>query len=118
MRIRWWWMVVAVTGCGFGSGALEEVDPAAAVEAPTWSADVEPLMVLYCTACHSPDAQTGTTAGYDYEGCEATRGPRNWRGVVKTVFDGNTMPPGGAARVSERDRLTLTRWADQGSTCD
>ncbi len=103
-------------GCGFGDATLEEVDPEAAPATPTWSEHVEPLMVWYCTACHSPDAQPGEAEGYGYETCAKTK--KNWGPLVESVYENQDMPPGGALRLTEAEKLTLTRWHEQGARCD
>lgn len=103
-------------GCGFGDATLEDIDPEAAPARPTWSEHIEPLMQIYCTACHAPDAQTGEAEGYGFETCEKTR--RNWRGLYQTTFESETMPPGGGPRPLPWELLTLQRWYDQGATCE
>ena len=111
-------LLSAAVGCGFGDASLDALDPGAAPATPSWSADVQPLMDLYCTACHAEDAQPGRVEGYGYGTCEETREERNWEGFERSVFVENEMPPGGAPRLRESELLTLRRWADQGFRCD
>lgn len=106
----------ALTACGIGDQSLEEVDPNAAVERPTWTADVRPILQWHCAGCHAPDAQPGSVAGYAYHSCQAAR--RSYDGVEDTVFEDETMPPGGAPRLAAWEKLTLRRWAAQGMRCD
>lgn len=106
---------VLLTACGEGTGTLDEVDPEAAPQTPTYTEHVAPIMDLYCTACHAADAQPGELDGYGYDTCDKVR--RNWSGLVETAFVYENMPPGGAERVSEAHKLTLQRWWNQGGTC-
>ena len=105
-----------VTACGAGDGTLEEVDPEAAPAAPTWSAHIEPIMSFYCTACHAPEAQTGTAEGVDLSTCQQVGRQRVL--VMESAVADKYMPPGGAMRVSSTEALTLQRWYDQGARCD
>jgi len=107
---------LGLVACGSGADALEDVDPEAAPQLPGYTEHVAPIMDRYCTACHAEDAQPGMTAGFGFETCDDVR--RGWGGIVITVFRGNTMPPGGAYRMSSEDQLTLQRWFDQGARCD
>lgn len=95
---------------------LEEVDPNAAPQSPTWSSHVHRIMVARCTACHSPNAQPGEVDGYSYETCADTR--RGWGGIVETVFEEKSMPPGAADRLTSAEILTLKRWRQNGSPCE
>jgi uncharacterized membrane protein len=108
--------VSAVCACGGGTGDLAQVDPMAAPQTPTYTEHVGPIMDRYCTACHAKDAQPGALEGFDYSTCDGVK--RGWGGVVETVFFTETMPPGGAQRVTSSDELTLERWYDQGARCD
>lgn len=108
--------LVAVVACGSGDGTLDEIDPEAAPAEPSYSKHIAPIMDRYCTACHASDAQVGEVEGLGYETCDKVR--RNWGGILITVFRGNTMPPGGAYRVTSEDRMTLERWFEQGARCD
>ena len=107
---------LALTGCGTGDLTLDEVDPQAAPEAPTWSSHVEAILQVHCVACHDPNGQAGAQEGQAYDTCQATR--RGWRGLAETVFDAGSMPPGGAMRLHPWEELTLMRWHDQGASCD
>lgn len=108
------WAVAS--GCVAGDGTLAEIDPDAAPMTPTYTQHVAPMMERHCTACHAPDAQPGEVEGYGYETCEKVK--RNLGGLVLTVFELETMPPGGAERVTSAEELILERWIDQGMTCD
>lgn len=102
--------------CVSGDAPLSVVDPDAAPRVPAYEAHIAPIMERYCTACHAADAQPGEVDGFGYETCQKVR--RNWGGVIWTVFETRTMPPGGAQRVTAADELTLQRWYDQGARCD
>lgn len=103
-------------GCSAGDDILDVVDPEAAPANPTWSSHIERIMVVRCTACHAEDAQPGEVDGYGYETCEKAR--RNEGGFIETVFEENTMPPGGAERLTSAEMLTVQRWYEQGAPCD
>lgn len=103
-------------GAGCGTMTLDELDPAAAPEFPTWSAHVQPLMELHCVACHDPNGQAGAQEGYAYVTCQDTR--KGWEGIQETVFDTAEMPPGGAMRLQPYEELILQRWHDTGAPCD
>lgn len=109
-------VALAVSACAFGDGTLAEIDPAAAPAQPTYFEHIAPIMEAYCTACHAADAQPGEQEGYGYETCAKVR--RGWGGIIETVFDSASMPPGGAVRVSEPEKLALARWWAQGGRCD
>ena len=103
-------------GCGMGDATLDEVDPEAAPANPTWSAHVERIMEVRCTACHDPDAQPGEASGYGFETCEKAR--RYEDPFIRTAIDEKTMPPGGAERLTSAEALTMLRWYAQGAPCD
>jgi hypothetical protein len=103
-------------GCDLGDQPLSEVDPEAAPAEPTWSEHVQPLMEIYCTACHAPDAQTGESEGYGFETCAKTK--RYWGPLYQSTFVVRDMPPGGAPRPLSWELLTLERWHAQGGRCD
>lgn len=107
--------LVLSVGVACGDQTLEEVDPSAAPERPTYTEHVAPLMETYCTACHAPDAQPGEAEGYGFETCEKVK--RHWDDLVESTFEEQSMPPGGALRVTSSHRLTLERWWAQGATC-
>ncbi len=109
-------LLITLCACGGGTGELGEVDPEAAPATPTYTAHVGPIMDRYCTACHAADAQPGPLEGLDYSTCSGVR--RGWGGVLETVIFTETMPPGGAERVTSSDQLTLERWHAQGAACD
>lgn len=109
--------VIAALGLiGCGDQTLEEVDPGAAPMTPTYSVHIAAIMKRRCTTCHSEEALIGEYEGYGYGTCAKVID--NWDGIEETVFEENSMPPGGADRVESWERLTLQRWWDQGATCD
>ena len=99
-----------VVGCGFGDASLDEVDPAAAPESPTYADHIAPIMEDYCTACHG-----GEGRGVRYDDCAQV--VRNWRGLRSTALEGRSMPPPTAYSLSSADRLTLERWWEGGHAC-
>ena len=95
---------------------VEGVDPEAAPEEPTYSEHVSVIMDLRCTACHAEDAQPGEAEGYGFDTCAKVK--RAWGPLWNTVAVSQTMPPGGAERLTSAELLTLQRWREQGGRCD
>ncbi len=108
------WLAMAWTGCA-GEGTLEEVDPDAAPQTPTYAEHIAPIMKHRCTACHAPDAQPGEVEGYGYETCDKV--VLYWQSIEDTVFKVSSMPPAGAERLTSSEKLTLRRWERQGLDC-
>lgn len=116
---RWRFAIAfALAGLGAGCGdmTLQELDPAAAPENPSWTVHVQPIIDLHCVACHDPNGQAGAQEGYAYVTCQDTR--RGWDGIRETVFEEVSMPPGGAMRLQPYEELILQRWHDRGAPCD
>ena len=111
-------VLVAIAGCGTGDLTIEEVDPQSAPATPTWSMHVAPIIEFHCVACHDPGGQAGAQEGYAYDTCAVTREKKGWDGLVETVFQEGSMPPGGAMRLQPWEELTLLRWRAQGAPCD
>ena len=109
-------LTAALSGCAMGSGELADVDPGAAPDTPTWTEHVEPVVNFYCRGCHSKDAQPGAQEDVAYDSCAETK--REWGEFRETVFDENSMPPGGADRLRPWELMMLARWWEQGGTCD
>ena len=105
---------LTLAASGAGDAALEEVDPAAAPESPTYAEHIAPIMEDYCTACHSADS-SGEGGGVRYDTCRDV--VRNWRALERTAFDEKTMPPPTAYTLSSADVLTLKRWWEARHVC-
>ena len=107
-------LIVLSAACGQGS--LDQVDPQAAPERPTWALHVGPIVKARCAACHGQDSWGGPAEGELYETCGQVR--RGWGEFAETSIDSASMPPGGAPRLTSAEILTLERWASQGRRCD
>jgi hypothetical protein len=119
------------TGCGFGDAPLGAVDPDAAPLAPTYE-QAKTILDRNCAPCHKEGGGEGggdlwadrgsallarpgdrIAAEPDYSTCQGIQGGLD--GIVRTVLQGGSMPPGAWPRLSEEDKLTLQRWLDQGA---
>ena len=102
-------------GCGFGDTPFEQLDPATVVANPTWTAHVAPRIDYYCLSCHDPDAQVGTSGGWDFSTCTVVLGaiePIRQEAVVK-----RSMPPGARDKVRAEDWAVIKRWAESANPC-
>lgn len=108
--------LLTLGGCGFGTDTLAGVDPEAAPTEPSYSEHISVIMDLRCTACHAEDAQPGEAEGYGFETCDKVR--RFWGPLWQVAAVSQTMPPGGAERLTSAELLTLERWWAQGGRCD
>lgn len=99
-------------------GAAGRQAPAAA-KAPTWVADVAPVVHTHCIGCH----RTGEMAPMSLVTYAEAR---PWATAIRRHVSQRTMPPWFAdpsvshfrdtLRLSDADVATLTRWVDGGAT--
>jgi hypothetical protein len=106
-----WLLLLSAFGCAFGTGTLEEVDPAAIPERPTYAEHIQPMMDFYCAACHDPEGQVGAIEGLDVTSYEAV--VDDFDEIAESVFEEHSMPPAGARQLSSLDEAILERWAAQ-----
>jgi len=102
-----------VAGCLIG----RDREPAAAADV-TYAKDVARILDKNCVSCHRP----GQIAPFSLTSYEDVAG---WADMIVEVTDSNRMPPWHAdskfgefandARLSDRDKRTLARWADLGA---
>jgi len=88
-----------------------EDDPAGATRV-AFGAQVAPVVVRHCTACHSADrAEGGIVLSFPDENA-ATVDRSVWEKAAAAVHAGR-MPPAPRPRPSEVDSAVLSHWADQ-----
>jgi uncharacterized membrane protein len=131
--------LLTLTSCGSGTQPLAVVDPGAAPLTPTY-AQVKSILDAKCLPCHrgggdvanrarpsatsesSLSAHSGSTEssplatsgeGSDYSTCQGIQA--GLAGIRHTAIDRVSMPPGALPRLSEREKLILSRWIDQGA---
>ncbi|WNJ20460.1 hypothetical protein [Pontibacter sp. G13] len=106
----WRWMVPAMI-LGLAISCTENTEPenTPTVEI-TYTADVKPIMDLYCTGCHSGTEPSGDVDLSTYANLkDATQNGA----VIQRMNDGQApMPPTGLLEVSQRD--LIAEWADGG----
>jgi uncharacterized membrane protein len=117
--------LVVLAGCGSGDLTLEQADPNAVAQAPSWES-VNAIFQRQCVPCHTddsaaedlrygPDAGANVTAGGTSPGletCEAII--ENFPECYQRIFVTNDMPPGAWPRLTSEEKLTIQRWFDAG----
>lgn len=113
MRRTVWWLV-ALTACG-----SEATDGPTGSDAPTWEADIVPMLEAHCLACHA-DGGTGPFALTDIEKV------RTFAVAALDAMDEEEMPPPtsdpecrdyvGSERLhlSDEDREVFAAWIEAG----
>lgn len=91
--------------------------------APTWHADIAPVLAQHCTSCHMP----GGIAPFDMTNYA---GAAPMAAAIATAVEAGTMPPWGAQetadcqprygwkddlRLSDDDKAAIRAWADAGA---
>ncbi len=128
--------------CGSGTGPLSIVDPEAAPAQPTYE-EVALILERHCLTCHGasparvplasahpeiPKRHPGggratrpaavadgdeDDEGADYSSCAGIEAGLG--GILNTAVHGNSMPPGALPRLTQVERLVISRWIDQGA---
>ena len=116
-------LAAVFAACDSGDRTLVEVDPEAVVADPTFEM-VQRIIDRSCLPCH------GGGGGDDKAGVRIlTAAPveddRNYStcfgilddidGIIKTGIDNESMPPGAWPRLSEEEKLIITRWLENGA---
>jgi hypothetical protein len=104
---------LALNRCAAGEGTLAAVDPEAAPLHPTYE-QVFGIVEFACAPCH--DETGGSEPGeddLDFSTCEGIQ--RGLEGIRTTALHGGSMPPGAWPRLTEREKLLIERWIDQGA---
>jgi uncharacterized membrane protein len=135
-------ILLTLFACGSGTGPLAVVDPEAAPAQPTYE-EVALILERHCLTCHggSParaplasahsdlletrpgDSRAVTPAAAadgdeddestDYSSCAGIQAGLD--GILDTAVHGNSMPPGALPRLTQVERLVISRWIDQGA---
>jgi uncharacterized membrane protein len=100
--------------------ATSAVTPNSAVAAPMHAtelpaadtAEIQKIMKLHCTACHSAQPSLMASAPKDLRLDEAQQIERHAVLIRRQVVDLRIMPPGNITSLSEAERLQIARWAD------
>ena len=104
--------IVALASCGSGERTLGVVDPLAAPLAPTFE-QAKRILDRKCLPCHDGGGEAEGGEDADYSTCQGI--VAGVGGILDTAVDGNSMPPGALPRLTEREKLLLRRWIDQGA---
>jgi uncharacterized membrane protein len=122
-------IVLTALACnGSGDLPLDQVDPDAAPQNPTYD-QIFAIMHNKCVTCHTEsegDGGDGGDGGYSVSGrrrttaeaesdlsdCVEIVGLRD--DILQRVED-NTMPPGAMPKLTNEQKLTIRRWVENGA---
>lgn len=104
-------LLALASACGQGDKTLLEADPGAVSAAPTYE-DVRAIVDLNCVPCHKGQG-SDVTIRPNLQTCEGLTG--DLTRVIQDAVVLEKMPPGAWPRLSEEDKLTITRWFDNGA---
>lgn len=106
-----WAAGLAVMACG--EGRDPRPDPDATVLAPTWCADVQPLIQSRCLGCHSVtragSLRNGAPAGVNFDTYEDAS---PMAGTMNELIQAGVMPPAGP--LSETEQRLFWAWVATG----
>jgi uncharacterized membrane protein len=113
----------AVLGCTSASPVSCPNDspacPSSSSSAPTYQADVGPLIQKYCAGCHSPDGGNPALLLQTFEDVTATKGMQITH--VLSRFKACVMPPADAPQPTSAERTVILTWfaccETNGGTC-
>lgn len=98
--------------CGSGDKTLGLADPLAAPLHPTYE-QVRAILDRRCLSCHDEGGEGVEDGDPDYSTCAGIRADLG--GILDTAVFGGSMPPGALPRLTEREKLIITRWIDDGA---
>ena len=109
--------------CGLGEQGIADVAGDSIPARPTYEAHAKPILQFYCASCHTYALKPGESYlkdqedecdddKLDYSGYDGS--VTCFQGVVETVFDESSMPPGAAPRIRPREQVILRRWQQAG----
>jgi uncharacterized membrane protein len=112
-------------GCqGSGDLPLDQVDPTAVTDQPTYQ-QVDAILQRSCVPCHAggsddeseneSDFRTRITAGDVEPNLEDCGDVVAQRSSILEQVDANLMPPGAWPRLTSKEKLTIRRWIDNGA---
>jgi len=123
LRILWAPLLLVVVVCqGSGDRPLEQVDPDAVPQSPTYDR-VYAIVHHACEPCHhsgsegsdSPVSFARAVAEEDDLDLSTCNGIVSQRFDIWTTVENNTMPPGALPRLTSEEKLTIRRWIDSGA---
>lgn len=99
---------------GAGGSALcpNDLPESCPSPAPTWKADVAPMIEDHCVTCHAAGGTAADKPLTTYAQLFSRKG-----GVLNQVY-GCDMPPEGANPLSKAERLTIESWLVCGAPDD
>ena len=111
--------LAVAAGCGSGDLTLDEADPNAVAQRPSWD-QVNAIFQRQCVPCHTGDGDAedlryGPAGGAEpgLESCDAII--ENFRLCYDRIFVTNDMPPGAWPRLTSEEKLTIQRWFEAGA---
>lgn len=117
----------AAVSCGFGDKPLGVVDPEAAPATPTYQ-QVKAILDRRCLVCHGGGSGGDRAAAIARAGlapAAAQEDDQNYSdcagvvadlgGILRTAVLDASMPPGALPRLTEVEKLTVSRWIEQGA---
>lgn len=105
----------SIVSCGAGEKTLGLADPLAAPLTPTYE-QAKAILDAKCVGCHGGGGESESEPDGDdrnYSSCAGI--VADLAGILSTSVDGGSMPPGALPRLTEREKLILTRWIAQGA---
>lgn len=118
LRIRAFWVRVAVSGLGCLAGAVARGDEPAlkpvAADAPPVSfvKDVQPLLAKYCSECHGAEKPKGGLALATFRDERGALARRDvWQRVAENL-SAEAMPPEGKPQPEDSERGLILRWIE------
>ena len=104
--------LLTLCSCGSGERTLGVADPLAAPLAPTYE-QARQILDRRCLVCHDGGGEAEGGEDTDYSTCRGI--VAGVGGILRTSVDGGSMPPGALPRLTEREKLILRRWIEQGA---
>ena len=116
-------LVVGVLACSSGDETLNVVEPQSVPEFPTFD-QVYAVLERNCVPCHSRNKPVPGGGAHlledgendpNYDTCEDVIA--GYGDLLQVVFN-ETMPPGAWPRLTEREKLLIVRWGQNGASCE
>ena len=106
----------ACTTAGPPQDCPDDLPPSCPTPAPTFSADVAPLIQTYCAGCHSAGGQEPTPSLVNYSGITGPMG----RTASDIEYELNRcgMPKPGSPQLTSEQRRTILGWIICGAQND
>ena len=99
----------AILSCGSGDDTLGVADPLAAPLHPTYE-QVRVILDRRCVNCHD---EGGESDDPDFSTCAGIQA--DITGILDEAVFGGSMPPGALPRLTEREKLIINRWVEDGA---